>query len=122
MSNIIIMTDKKTFEVAQKISSSIETDSTAQEVESIVVRTCLKNKITLETLIQKLDKLSKAKKIIIDKCGEEHEEEDSTIQHKAILTLLELIGYLKKGPLVEVNNILSTEEREIIDMYGRYGN
>lgn len=116
------ISDNKTFEIAKDISSSVKEESTSSEVNNIVVETCRKNKITLETLIQKLDKLSKAQKITYDKMGDEHAEEDSLIQHKAILTLLELIGYLKKGPIVSVEVGVSSEEREIIDMYGRYGN
>lgn len=114
------ISESKSFEIAKSIASSVHTDSSPQEISNIVVETCRKNKITLETLIKKLDKLSNAQKITIDKCGEEHAEEDSLIQHKAVLTLLELIGYLKKGPMVEVNNIISTEEREIINMYERW--
>ena len=115
------ISDKKAFEISENISSSIDSDTSSQEVENIVVKTCRENKITLDTLIKKLDKLSCAQKITIDKCGEEHAEEDSLIQHKAVLTLLEITGYLKKGPLVEITQI-STEEREIIDMYGRWDN
>lgn len=113
------ISDNKTFEIAKDISSSMNSELSSQEIDNIVVETCRKNKITLETLIQKLDKLSNAKKITYDKMGDEHAEEDNLTQHKAILTLLELIGYLKKTPLVSVVNI-SAEEKEILDMYGRW--
>lgn len=114
--------DKKTFKAANEIISSSTEDRTAEEINNIVVDICKKNGITLDSLVKKLDKLSQAKKVTIDKFGDEHYEEDSMVQHKSVLTLLELIGYLKKGPIVTLGVNISTEEREIIDMYGRYSN
>lgn len=105
-----------TFQVVEKINSIPSDDRSLETITKI----CEKNGVTLDTLVSKLEKLTNAKKVTLDKCGEEHEEEDNATQHKATMSLLELLCYLKNGPIVSVDVKISAEEREIIDMYGRW--
>ncbi len=54
-------------------------------------------------LFSTIGKGLKAKKITIDKYGDEHVEDDNNIIHKYVLLIAELKGYIKRSSSVEVN-------------------
>lgn len=85
----------------------------------VVSKICAENGVTLETLCETLGAGLKARRMTLDKYGEEHYEEDFGNQHKYMMTALELLKYVKSpGVNVQVVNI-SVEERELLDAYKR---
>lgn len=94
------MDNNKSLKVIERISGEVKAaEVLGTDVRGVIEAELSKAGVTAEELYGCLKRGLRAKKMTVDKYGEEHIEEDYNAQHKYMMVGLELIGHLKAAEL-----------------------